>query len=146
MLKEQIDKDYIEAYKSKDEAKTSLLRMIKSAIKNAEIANKSQLSDADVIKILQRESKQRNEAITDYNAGGRPDLVIKEQNEIELLKNYLPKELTDQELLDIVKEAIKTTGATSPADFGKVMGATMPKIAGRATGDRVSVVLKNILR
>lgn len=146
MLKEQIDKDYIEAYKSKDEAKTSLLRMIKSAIKNAEIANKSQLSDAEVIKILQRESKQRNEAITDYNAGGRPDLVKKEQNEIELLKNYLPKELTDQELSDIVTEAIATTGATSPADFGKVMGATMPKIAGRATGDRVLAVLKNILR
>jgi hypothetical protein len=145
-LAEQIEKDYLEAYKSKDEAKTSLLRMLKSSIQNAKIAQKSDLSDQDTIKIIQREVKQRIDAIEDYKKGGRADLAEKESKEIEYLKIYLPKELSDQELELIIKEGISQTGATGPSDFGKVMGATMPKIAGRATGDRVSQILKRLLQ
>jgi len=145
-LAEQIEKDYLETYKNKDEAKTSLLRMLKSSIQNAKIAQKSDLSDQDTIKIIQREVKQRIDAIEDYKKGGRADLAEKESKEIEYLKIYLPKELSDQELELIIKEGISQTGATGPSDFGKVMGATMPKIAGRATGDRVSQILKRLLQ
>ena len=145
-LIEQIDKNYLEAYKSKDEAKTSLLRMVKSSIQNAEIANKTKLSDQDVIKLLQKEVKQRQDSAEEYNKGGRIDLANKETNEIELLKKYLPSDLSDQELELIIKSGITQVGATGPDDFGKVMGSIMPKISGRATGDRVSAALRELLK
>ena len=145
-LTEQIENDYLESYKNKDEAKTSLLRMLKSSIQNAKIAKKGELSDQDAIKLIQREAKQRQDAILDYKKGGRIDLAEKELKEIEYLKIYLPEELSDQELELIIKEGISQTGASGLSDFGKVMGATMPKIAGRATGDRVSQILKRLLQ
>lgn len=144
-LKEQINQDFLNAYKNKDEAKSSLLRLLKSSIQNAEIAKKGELSDEEIFKLLQKEIKQRQEAIVEYKKGGREDLVNKDQAEIDLLKAYLPAELSDSELEQIVNEAIKNTGASGQTDFGKVMGATMPKIAGKASGDRVSQMVKSKL-
>lgn len=144
-LTEQIEDDFLESYKSKNEAKVSLLRMLKSSIQNAKIAVKGDLPDQDIIKIIQREVKQRQDATEDYKKGKRADLAEKELKEIEYLKTYLPKELSDQEIELIVNEGIKITDSSTPADFGKVMAVAMPKIAGRATGDRVSLILKKHL-
>lgn len=145
-LAEQIESDYLEAYKSKDEDKTSLLRLLKSSIKNAEIAQKGNIGDQDAIKLIQKEVKQRRDAIKEYKRGEREDLAEKESQEIEMLKIYLPKELSDQELEVIVKNGIAQINASSPSDFGKAMGVIMPKIAGRAGGDRVSQMLKQMLQ
>lgn len=144
-LAEQINQDYIIAYKSKDEAKSSLLRLLKSSMQNAEIAKKSKLTDEEIFKLIQREIKQRQDAIIEYKKGNRSDLADKDEVEINILKTYLPTELSDEELGKLVAEAISATSAQSQADFGKVMGAVMPKIAGRATGDRVSSVVKKLL-
>lgn len=144
-LVEQINQDFLSAYKSKDESKSSVLRLLKSSIQNAEISKKDELTDEEVFKIVQREIKQRQDAIVEYNKGERPDLAAKDEAEITILKTYLPVELSDEELDKLVSETISSVGAQSQADFGKVMGALMPKIAGKATGDRVSASVKKFL-
>lgn len=144
-LAEQINQDYIIAYKSKDEAKSSLLRLLKSSLQNAQIAKKNELTDEEIFKLIQSEIKQRQDAIIEYKKGDRSDLADKDEAEITILKAYLPTELSDEELEKLVAEAISATSAQSQADFGKVMAAVMPKIVGRATGDKVSSVVKKLL-
>lgn len=144
-LVEQINHDFLSAYKSKDDAKSSLLRLLKSSIQNASIAKKAELTDEEVFKLIQREIKQRQDAIVEYKKGNRDDLAAKDESEIAILKTYLPSELSDQELEQIISETISSIGAQNPADFGKVMGAVMPKVTGRATGDRVSATVKKLL-
>jgi len=144
-LAEQINQDFLTAYKNHDEAKSSLLRLLKSSLQNAEIAKKGELQDEEVIKLIQKEVKQRQDAIVEYKRGGRDDLANKDEAEITILKTYLPLELSEEELEKLVSEAITSTNAQSPADFGKVMAAVMPKIAGRATGDKVSTTVKKLL-
>ena len=144
-LTEQINQDFLIAYKSKDEAKSSVLRLLKSSIQNAEIAKKDELIDDEIFKLIQKEIKQRQDAIVEYKKGNREDLATKDETEISILKSYLPSELSDEELEQIVSETIATVGAQSQADFGKVMGAVMPKVTGRATGDRVSATVKKHL-
>jgi len=144
-LKEQINQDFLNAYKSHDEAKSSLLRLLKSSMQNAEIAKKDELADEEIFKLIQREIKQRQDASIEYKKGGREDLAVKDEAEITILKTYLPSELSDEELGKLVAEAISSVGAKSQADFGKVMGAVMPKIAGRASGDRVLASVKKLL-
>ncbi|MFA7244376.1 MAG: GatB/YqeY domain-containing protein [Patescibacteria group bacterium] len=140
-LSEQINTDFIAAYKDKDEAKSSVLRMLKSSIKNEEIAQKTSLSDDDVIKIIQREIKQRNDSIAEYDKGGRPDLSEKEKAEIDILNKYLPTQLSDDEIEAIVRKV-----AENESDFGKIMGAVMPQVAGKADGNRVSAVVRKVLK
>lgn len=144
-LAEQINQDFLTAYKSKDEAKSSLLRLLKSSLQNAEIAKKEELVDEEIFKLIQREVKQRQDAIVEYKKGDREDLAAKDEAEITILKTYLPSELSKEELEKFITDAISSVGAQSQADFGKVMGAAMPKIAGRATGDRVSAMVKKLL-
>lgn len=144
-LSEKIEQDYIQAYKNKEELKTSLLRLLKSSIKNAEIAKMEKLSDDEILKVIQREIKQRQESAKEYQAGGRADLAEKENQEIQYLAPYMPKELNEKELTNLVASAITETGASSLADFGRVMGAVMPKIARRSTGDKVSAEVKKQL-
>lgn len=144
-LSEQINHDYIIAYKSKDEVKSSLLRLLKSSLQNAEIAKKGELTDEEIFKLIQRETKQRQDAIIEYKRGDREDLAAKDEAEITILKTYLPSELSDQELEELVSGAIGAVGAKTQADFGKVMGTVMPKIIGCTTGDRVSATVKKLL-
>lgn len=139
-LSEQISKDFIVAYKDKDEIKSSVLRLLKSAIQNEEISKKSALSDDEVIKIVQREIKQRNDSIVEYEKGGRADLVDQEKNEIIVLSEYLPTQLSDEELTAIITES-----ANGESDFGKVMGKVMPRVAGKADGNRVSAIVRKVL-
>jgi uncharacterized protein YqeY len=139
-LGEQIGKDFIVAYKAKDEVKSSVLRLLKSAIKNEEISKKTVLSDDEVIKIIQREIKQRNDSIFEYGKGGRSDLADKEKDELTVLKTYLPAQLSDEELENIVKSVI-----SEESDFGKIMGKVMPQVAGKADGSRVSAAVRKLL-
>jgi len=144
-LIEQIDKDYVKAMKSKDEVQVSVLRMLKSALQNAKIAEQKELSDDDVIKVVQKEIKQRKDSIATYETGGRVELADKEKAEIEILSAYMPAQLSNEELTAIVKSAIEETGATSMADMGKIMGKVMPQVAGKADGNQVSAKVKELL-
>lgn len=144
-LKEQIEKDFVEAYKAKDELKSSTLRMIKSAIKNKEIAIGKELDDAATAEVITREVKQRRDSAEEYIKGDRPELAEKEIKEIEILKTYLPKQLSEEEITKIVDNAIEKTGASSPKDIGKVMGIVMLEAKGKSDGSLVSKIVKNKL-
>ena len=145
MLKEQIEQNVIEAMKAKDETTLSVLRMLKSAIHNSEIQKKSELVDEDVLGVIQSQIKSRQDSVTLYEQGGRQELADKEKTEIEILKKYLPEQMGESELRNIVTKAISDTGAASIQDMGKVMGAIMPQVKGKADGSLVSKIVKEEL-
>ncbi|HPL01402.1 MAG TPA: GatB/YqeY domain-containing protein [bacterium] len=144
-LSEQINNDFIEALKNKDSEKLSVLRMLKSSIKNSEIALKKALDDPEVVKILQREVKQRKDSIESFLSAGREQLAEKEKKEIKYLEKYLPEQLSDDDLTAILETVIVETGAKSMADLGKVMASAMSKVSGRADGSAVSEKAKELL-
>lgn len=144
-LIDKINEDFITAMKAKDEGQVSVLRLLKSALQNAKIAEQKELSDDDVIKVVQKEIKQRKDSIATYETGGRAELADKEKAEIEILSVYMPAQLSDEELTAIVKSAIEETGATGMADMGKIMGKVMPQVAGKADGNQVSAKVKELL-
>lgn len=145
-LKEQIEKDFAEARKAKNELVVSVLSMLRAAILNAEIAGgRKEFSDEDFIKVLTSEVKKHKDSIAEYEKGGRADLASKEKSEMEILAKYLPAELPEDELRKIVEEKIKELGVSGPGDFGKVMGAVMKAAGGRASGDTVSKMVKEFL-
>ncbi len=144
-LIDQINNDFVAAMKEKNEAKVSVLRMLKSALQNYQIAEKKELSDEDVAKVIQKEIKQRKDSIATYESGNRKELADKEKVEIEILSAYMPQQLSGDELKIIVQSAIEETGATSSADIGKVMGKVMPGVVGRADGGQVSACVKELL-
>lgn len=137
-LKEQIDQDFLAAYKAKDEALFPTLRSMKNAIKNFEINSRTEAGESDAIKILKKEAKQRLDAAAEFEKGGRPELAKKEQAEQAIIEQYLPKDLSDAELDQIVIRVVGETGATGPSDMGRVIGAVMKTTNGLADGGRVS--------
>lgn len=144
-LKEKIEQDLSNARKEKNELLISTLSMLRAAILNAEIAAMRRVfTDEDVIKVISYEVKKHKDSIEEYQKGGREDLVVKEKQEMEILMKYLPAELSKDELRKIIEEKIRELGATGPADFGKVMGVVMKVVAGRAGGDMVSKVVKEV--
>lgn len=144
-ISDQINTDFMTAYKAKDEAKSSALRMLKSAIKNAEIEKRSTLNDTETIKLLRKELKSREEAAADYSKGGRAEMADKEENEASLIKGYLPAEISDDDIKTIIESAASEQNITSISDFGKLMSALMPKVAGKADGSRVSALAREYL-
>ncbi len=145
-LKEQIEKDFTEARKAKNELVVSVLSMLRAAVLNAEIAGgRKEFKDDDVVKVINSEVKKHKDSIADYEKGGRVDLVSKEKAEMDILAKYLPAELPEEELRKIVEEKIGELGAAGPGDFGKVMGAVMKAAGGRAGGDAVSKMVKEFL-
>lgn len=134
-----------QAMKNKDKLKLSVIRMVRSAIKNAEIESKSTLSDDEIITVLNRELKQRRDSLQEFKNAGREDLVEGLLAEIEILHQYLPEQLSEQELKDIIQSVINEVGATSKKDMGKVMGALIPKINGRADGKLASQLVQEYL-
>lgn len=144
-LSEQINNDFIEALKNKESEKLSVLRMLKSSIKNSEIALKKTLDDPEVVKILQREVKQRKDSIESFLSAGREQLAEKEEKEIKYLEKYLPEQLSNDDLTAILETVIAETGAKSMADLGKVMASAMSKVSGRADGSAVSEKAKELL-
>ncbi len=144
-LTEKIDADYIDAMKTKNESRVSVLRMLKSALQNSKIQLQKELTDDDVIKAIQKEIKQRKDSVSTYEVAGRTELADKEKAEIKILEKYMPEQLSNEELAVIVKSAIEETGATSVAEMGKVMGKVMPQVAGRADGSQISAKVKELL-
>lgn len=148
MLQEQLTKDLVIAMKARDEAKVGVLRFLQSAIKNALIELRvkgKEMGDAEVLEVIAKQVKQRNDSIAQYKAGGREDLAQKEEAEKALLMTYLPAQMSEDEVRKLVKEAVATTGAKTAAEMGKVMAALMPKVKGKADGQMVSRLVKEIL-
>ena len=145
MLKETIEQDLIEAMKSHTENVVSVLRMLKSAIHNAEIQKQKELADEDISGVIQSQIKQRNDSVDLYEKGNRQELAQKEKTEIEILKKYLPEQMDETQIREIVKKAISDTNAASIQDMGKVMGAIMPQVKGKADGSLVSKIVKEEL-
>jgi uncharacterized protein YqeY len=146
MLEEQIQKDYVAAMKAKDAVKSSALSFLRAQLKNVIInERKEKLEDQDVIAVIKKQVKQRQESIEQFKAGGRADLVEKESRELEILRSYLPAEMSKEEVASLVEAAIKETGAASMKDMGRLMKALMPKVAGKADNKLVSDVVKERL-
>jgi uncharacterized protein YqeY len=144
-LKEKIESDFISAYKAHDEQKVSVLRLLKSAIKNSEINEKHDLNDDEIIKILRKEVKQRQDAIVEYTKGNRLDLVDKDKSEIGLLDVYLPAQIDKAQIETIVERIISDLGALGPSDMGKVIGAAMKEIGNQSDGSVVSQIVREKL-
>jgi len=146
MLKQKLQSDLIQALKAKNEVTVSTLRMLNAALKNAEIAaERKALTDEQVLQLVKREIKQRQDANTDFERGGRQDLVTQNQKEIDVLKKYLPEQLSEEALREMVQKVIDEIKPSSPADFGKVMKAVMVQVQGRADGTMISRVVKEKL-
>jgi len=149
-IKQQIQSDFITAFKAKDQLKSSVLKMLQSEIKNIEIAQKGKggvgdLNDDEVIQVVSKEVRKRKETAEIFSKEGRADTAEKELSEAEILSVYLPEQMSDEELRKLVKEAIEKTGATSIKDMGKVMGVLTPQISGKADAGAVSGIVKEML-
>ncbi|MCO6007149.1 GatB/YqeY domain-containing protein [Actinoallomurus purpureus] len=147
MLKEKLQADLSAAMKARDEVRTRTLRMALTAVTNEEVAGKRarELSDDDVVKVLQREAKKRREAAEAFADAGRTQQAEAEQAEGVVLEDYLPAQLSDEELAELVRATIAETGAEGPRAMGQVMKEVTPKVAGRADGKRVSGEVKRQL-
>ena len=144
-LKEQLKEDLKTAMRDKEVVKRDSIRTINTMIKQIEVDERRDLDDAEVIKLIQKGIKQREEAITQYKAASRDDLVTKEQEQIDVFMLYLPVQISDADLEAGMKEIIIQTGATSIKDMGKVMGSASKKFAGVADGKRINEMVKKLL-
>jgi hypothetical protein len=142
----QLETDYNQAFKAKDELAVLTLRQLKTALTNAEIAKSRQaLAEEEVIKLLRSEVKKRNEAAQLYSQGGRQDLADKERMEVEIISRYLPPEMSEEKIKEKIKEIVSKTGANSPKEIGQVTGLTMKELGGMANGSVVSRLVKEAL-
>lgn len=145
-LEQQIQKDIMEAMKAHDEARLNATRGIKAEILLSKTSgSEHELSDADVLKIIQKLVKQREESAELYTQGNRPELAEKELAEAKVMKAYLPKALSVEEVKAILKEIISETGASKPQDMGKVMGLATKRLAGQSDGKTISAIVKELL-
>ncbi len=144
-IKERLQKDWIAAMKEKDRDLSGILGMAKAAILQVEKTDNRKVEDAEAVEILAREVKQRRESIEEFKKGNRQDLVDKTQYEIDRLMEYLPEQLSKEEILDIIKENALKLGANNMKDMGKLMGAVRPLTVGRADGKLVSELVKEYL-
>lgn len=148
MLKNKIQEDLKSAMIEKNVEKLSTIRMLKSAIQYYEIQKGGagyEATDEDVLEVIQKEVKKRRESMDLYEKGGRQELAQKEKEEIELLTTYLPEQMSEDKIREIVKKAISDTGASSMQDMGKLMGAIMPQVKGKADGNLVNKIVREEL-
>jgi len=144
-LRERLQTETTAAMRSGDTLRRDVLRMAQNAIYNAEKAKRQPLSEDEVLSLVTREVKTRRESVEAFRAGGREDLASKEETEIAILREFLPEGLSDDELRQLVDEAIAATGASSPRDLGKVMGWLSPRTRNRADGKVVSGMVAQAL-
>ena len=146
-LKEQLTEDMKTAMKAKAEGKQrlSVIRMVRSALRQVEIDGKKELDDNGVIDIISKEVKMRKDSIEEFKKGDREDLVAQVEAEIVVLMSYLPVQLSEDEIRSLVKEAVAASGASSQKEMGKVMGLLMPKVKGRADGKLVNTIVREML-
>ncbi len=148
MLKQKLQGELKESMLARDVLKTSVLRMLLSAINYYEIQKGGagyEATDEDVLVVIAKEAKQRKDSIEEFKKANRQELVDKETKELEMLQAYLPAQIDENKIREIVKQTISEIGATSVADIGKVMGALMPKVKGRADGGLVSKIVRESL-
>jgi uncharacterized protein YqeY len=147
-IQEQLFADMKAAMKAREEGKVRLttIRMVRAAIKNAEIAQGRPLTDEETIQVLAKEVKERKDSIPDFARGGRDDLVAKLEEEISILRQYLPEPLSEDEIRRLAQETIQEVKATGQRDLGKVMGAIIPKTRGRADGRIVNQIVRELLK
>jgi len=144
-LREDINQDVKNAMKAKNTKKRDALRLLTSAFKQIEVDERKELSDDDIIKVIQKQVKSRNDAAAQYKEAGRDDLMQIELDEIAFYEPYLPAQLSDVELSDALKEIIKKVGASTMKDMGKVMGMASKELAGKADGKRINECVKTLL-
>lgn len=145
-LEKKIASDLKGSIKNKDAMRTSTLRMVIASTQNLAIKKRGkELEDSDILKIISSQMKQHQDSIESFKKGGRADLVEKETSELEILKSYLPEQLSEKEIEGIVKVVVSETGAASSADFGKVMKQSMQELKGRADGKTVSAIVQKLL-
>ncbi|OGF62899.1 hypothetical protein A2662_04545 [Candidatus Giovannonibacteria bacterium RIFCSPHIGHO2_01_FULL_45_33] len=150
-LKDKISEDIKTALKSGAEGaiRLSTLRMVSAAVSNKAIELRKKdlgLSDREILDVISSELKKRKDAAEEFRKGGREDLAKKEESELLVLKEYLPPEISDEDIVRIVRDGVRESGASGEKDFGKAMKIIMPTLKGKASGDRVSVALKNELQ
>jgi uncharacterized protein YqeY len=144
-LRDQVDADMKAAMKAKEQSRLDAIRLIKNEIRKKEIDERITLDDDGVAGVLVKLSKQRQDSIEQYKAGGRQDLVDKEAAELAIIMAYLPKQMDEAQVKELVAAAVKETGATTGKDMGKVMAALMPKVKGKADGKMVNTLVKAAL-
>ena len=144
-LIQKIRTDLEQALRKNDKLRCSVLRLALSGIRNAEIAQQKTLDDSGILIVVDKEAKMRRESIEAFEKGNRPDLVAKETAELAILLEYLPKQLTRQEIVEAARKIISELGAASPKDKGKVMSQLMPQLRGKAQGQEVSEVVTELL-
>ncbi|WEG73938.1 GatB/YqeY domain-containing protein [Vagococcus intermedius] len=140
-----LNEDIKTAMKAKDKPTLDVLRLLKSSVQNEQISKGADLTSEEEVTVLAREMKQRRDSLVEFENADRPDLVETVKAGITIVEKYLPKQLDESEVREIVAEAIEKTGATSGKEFGKVMGAVMPKVKGKADGNLVNSVVKELL-
>jgi uncharacterized protein YqeY len=141
-LREKINEDMKAAMKARETEKLGAIRLLTAALKQKEVDERVELTDDLVLAIIEKMLKQRKDSITQFTAGNRLDLVAKEEFEVSVLSVYMPQQLSDVEVMEILNGVISETGATSAKDMGKVMNALRPKVAGRADMGKLSAVVK----
>jgi uncharacterized protein YqeY len=141
-LLELLNSDMKQAMRDKEKKKLSVIRMVKSALQNEGIQHGRDLTDDESLTVLTRELKQRKDSLQEYSKAGRDDLAEQAQEEIAILTTYMPEQLTEDDVRRIVNETISEVGASSKADMGKVMGAIMPKVKGKADGALVNKLVQ----
>ena len=144
-LTEQIRADLTESMKARTADRTSTLRMLQAAIKNQQIEAGHELSDEEAMAVIRKGMKQRQDSIEQYTKGNRPELAAKEQSEMEILKTYMPPELSDSELESGLRDIIASTGAQSKKDMGKVMKEATARYKGRADGRKIQEIVGRLL-
>ena len=144
-LEERFQEDLISAMKSGDETAVSVLRLLRTRLKEASVSKRSELEDEEIYKAIATEIKKRKEAIELFEKGGRSDLAAREHKEIEVLDGYMPPKLSEDEIKDLAAKAVTESGAETARDLGKVMKVLMPQVANRAEGSQVRKIVKNLL-
>ncbi|MBJ7648103.1 GatB/YqeY domain-containing protein [Weissella confusa] len=144
-LLEQLTNDMKEAMKAKDKVTLGVVRMVKSSVSNEQIKLRHDLTADEELAVLSREMKQRVEELESYKDADREDLAEEIQGQIDVLKRYMPEQMSEEEVVAVVKETIAEVGASSKADLGKVMGALMPKVKGKADGKLVNQTVQSLL-
>ncbi len=144
-LKQKLTDDLKQAMKGGDEVKRSVIRLVMAAIKNAEIARQAASSDADILGIIAKEVRQRQESIESFKQGNRHDLVVKEEAEMAVLKEYLPQQMTREEIMAEARRVIDEVGAVGLSDKGKVMPKLIAELKGRADGREINAVVTELL-
>ena len=144
-LKEKLAQDLKDAMREKDAIRKNVVQLIRSSILQIEKDNKLTLDDDGVLDVIAKQLKQRRDSLPDYEKSGREDLISQLKTEMAILMEYLPAQLSHEELEQIVKQAVAETGASSMKDMGRVMAAVMPKTKGRADGKEINSIVKNLL-